>query len=292
MKYPAVIAAAFCLTLTVAHAHAAQPPALDMPLKCTRCAEWNQPQEPFRMYGNTYYVGTKGLSSVLIAGKNGHVLLDGALPQSAPLIRKNIEALGYQMRDVKLILNSHAHFDHAGGIAALQAWSGAQVAASPSGVAVLHAGTVGRDDAQYEEPAFRVPPVRKVREVRDGETLRVGDIVVTAHFTPGHTPGSTTCTWQSCEKSKCVNVVYADSLNAVSLGNYRFTPIAERFRASIDKVAKLPCDLIVSVHPEFTHVFERHANGDSFIDPNGCRNYAAAALRDFDARLAKEREAR
>jgi metallo-beta-lactamase class B len=284
MKLPALVAAAFCLT-----AANAAPPALDAPLKCTHCAEWNQPQAPFRLHGTTFYVGTKGLSAVLIAGKDGHVLLDGALPQSAPLIRRNIESLGYRMADVKLIVNSHAHFDHAGGIAALQAWSGAQVAASPSGAAVLRAGTVGRDDPQYEEPPFRVPPVRGVREVKDGETLRVGGVAVTAHFTPGHTPGSTTWTWRSCEGTTCVNVVYADSLNAVSLGNYRFTPVASMFRASIDKVAGLPCDLAVSVHPEFMRVIEKHDRGEPFIDPAACRDYAGNARRALEARLAKER---
>jgi metallo-beta-lactamase class B len=140
-----------------------------------------------------------------------------------------------------------------------------------------------------------------VREVKDSKTLKVGDIAVTAHFTPGHTPGSTTWTWRSCEGSSCVNVVYADSLNAVSLGDYRFSPIAATFRRSMETVAQLPCDLIVSVHPGFTEILEKHAKdargatgatgANPFIDSAGCRNYAAAAGRAFEKRLEKERGA-
>jgi metallo-beta-lactamase class B len=287
MKLAALLAG-WCLATAV---HAA--PALDAPLKCSHCHEWNQPQTAFRLHGNTFYVGTKRLSAVLIAGNDGLVLLDGGLPQSAPLIRRNIESLGYRMRDVKLIVDSHAHFDHAGGIAALRAWSGATVAASPSGAAVLRAGTVGRDDPQYEIPPFRVPPVHDVQEVQDGETLRVGDIALTAHFTPGHTPGSTTWTWRSCDRSSCIDVVYADSLNAVSIGGYQFTPVAATFRASIENVAKLPCDLVVSVHPDFTGIIDKHERAttaaNAFIDPAGCRNYAGKAMRALEKRLSAEK---
>jgi metallo-beta-lactamase class B len=289
MKVALLVATVF--GLSAAHASA---PALDAPLACTHCAEWNAPQSPFKLFGNAFYVGTKGLTAVLIVGKNGHVLVDGGLPQSAPLIRRNIEALGYRIRDVKLILNSHAHFDHAGGIAALQAWSHAQVAVSPRSATVLRAGTVEHDDPQFEEPPMRVPPVRELREVRDGETLRVGELALTAHFTPGHTEGSTTWTWQSCEGSRCLDVVYADSLTPVAIGDYRFKPVAARFRSSIEKLAKLPCDLIVSPHPEQTHILEKHKRASKganpFIDVSGCRNYAANAMHALDARLAKEQE--
>jgi metallo-beta-lactamase class B len=134
-----------------------------------------------------------------------------------------------------------------------------------------------------------------VREVRDGETLRVGDIAITAHFTPGHTPGSTSWTWRSCEGPRCIDVVYADSLNPVSDDAFRFTPQAASFRRSIDTVAKLPCDLVVSVHPDFTGIFEKLAKKapgtHPFIDANGCREYAADAMRLLDKRLAKEQAA-
>ena len=154
------------------------------------------------MFGNTYYVGTAGLGAVLVTSAAGHVLLDGALPQSAPRIDASIRKLGFRTEDVRLILNSHAHYDHAGGIAALARQSGATVAASASGARAIETGEPTKDDPQYAfgREANGFPPVEGVRVVADGETLRVGDVAITAHYTPGHTPGATTWTWRSCEK--------------------------------------------------------------------------------------------
>jgi metallo-beta-lactamase class B len=270
---------------------------------CDNCDEWNLPQKPFRVYGNTYYVGVRGLASVLIASKRGLVLLDGDLAQSAPLIEANIRALGFRIEDVKLIVNSHAHFDHAGGIAALQRDSGAQVAASVSSAAALKAGNAVADDPQYAfgSNANGFPNVANVTIVRDGETLRVGDIALTAHTTPGHTPGSTTWTWRSCEQQRCQNVVYADSLNPISAPGFRFLgdathgDISARFEASIDKVRKLPCEVLLTVHPGFSATLEKlerrekKSAGNPFVDKNACRAYADDAARRLRKRLDEER---
>lgn len=270
-------------------------------IQCSSCDEWNKPAKPFNIYGNAYYVGTAGLSAVLVTGPQGHVLLDGALPQSAPLIQKNIEALGFKMKDVKLILNSHAHFDHAGGIAALQKASGATVAHSPHGAQVLRDGTPGTDDPQYDpKERFYIPKVAQVKEVADGETLSVGPLRFTVHHTPGHTPGGTTWSWQSCEGSKCLDMVYADSLTAVSTDGFHYTggpgypDRSARFRQTIDKVANLKCDIVIAAHPSFSDVFgkaaARTAQANPFVDPEGCRKLAASAGRNFEARLQRERE--
>src|SRR5690349_20870602 len=144
-------------------------------LPCRQCATWNIPQVPFRIYGNTYYVGPHGLSSILVTSSAGHVLIDGALPESVPQIVANIRTLGFRIEDVKLIVNSHAHFDHAGGVAELQRLSHATVAASPASAAVIERGTSGPDDPQYGSlPGFA--PVRGVRVIADGETVRVGTL--------------------------------------------------------------------------------------------------------------------
>jgi len=267
---------------------------------CSQCAEWNQPVKPFNIHGNTWYVGTAGLSAVLVTGPQGHVLLDGALPQSAPLIQKNIEALGFRMQDVKLILNSHAHFDHAGGIAALQKASGATVVHSPHGAQVLRDGTPGADDPQYDpKERFYIPKVGKVREVADGETLAVGPLRFTVHYSPGHTPGGTTWTWQSCEGGKCLDMVYADSLTAVSTDGFYYTGGAgypdrsASFRKTIDRIASLKCDIVIAAHPGFSDVFgkaaAKSAQVNPFIDPDGCRKLAAGAGRNLEARLQRER---
>lgn len=268
---------------------------------CDSCEDWNQPQAPFRIFGNTWYVGTAGLSSILVTGEAGHVLLDGALPQSAAHIQANIEALGFRIEDVKLILNSHEHWDHAGGIDALQRASGAEVAASPAAARVLRQGTVGTDDPQFDAASpVHIPKVPVVREVADLQTVAVGEIVVTAHATPGHTPGSTTWSWTSCKASECRSVVYADSLNPVSLGDFRFSggngrpDTSRQFAASIASVAALHCDIVLSVHPGMTDTLEklaaRTAEKNTFVDALGCKAYASAADERLRARLDKERQ--
>ena len=284
----------------------ATPLLPDPPIACDSCAEWNAPRAPFRLFGNTYYVGVSGLSAILIVSDKGHILLDGGLPQSARLIDDNIRALGFRTEEVRLIVNSHAHFDHAGGLAALQRRSGAQVAASAAGAQALAAGEPTADDPQhgFGHQANAFPPLPQVRSVHDGEVLRVGALAITAHLTPGHTPGSTTWTWRSCEGSRCLDVVYADSLNPVAAPGYRFcgggqsSGTADLFRQSIAKVAALPCDLVISVHPGFTDLErkekERAASPhgpDPFIDARGCRRYAQDAARRLDARLTEERAA-
>lgn len=286
--------------LLVLAATAGSAQAYDGPVNCDNCAKWNSPVKPFNIYGNTWYVGVGGLSSVLVTGPQGHILLDGALPQSAPFIEANIKALGFRMKDVKLIVNSHAHWDHAGGIAALQRASGATVAASRSGALALQSGTNGVDDPQYQaNPVVRVAKVAKVKLVHEGEILKVGTLAVTAHMTPGHTPGGTTWTWNSCEGQRCLDVVYADSLNPYASGDFNFTgkgktpDISASFAASIAKVAALKCDIIISVHPDFTDVMEKAAartpTSNPFIDGSGCREYAADASERLTKRLAKER---
>ena len=274
----------------------------DPPIKCDACDEWNQPREPFKVYGNTYFVGTDGLSAILITGNDGHVLLDGALPQSAALIDANIRKLGFKTQDVKLIVNSHGHYDHAGGIAALQRASGARVAASPSGANALQRGENTVDDPQYgfgrEANAF--PPVENVDVVRDDEYLTVGNISITAIFTPGHTPGSTTWTWKSCEGMTCLNMVYADSISAAAAPGFKFTDkpeVVTLFRRSISRLAELPCDIVISTHPSATNLdakirqraSRKPGDPDPFVD-RGCRALAATAMKGLEARIAEEKK--
>ena len=194
--------------------------------QCASCAEWNAPQKPFRIYGNTYYVGPHGLSSILITSSGGHVLIDGGLPQSVSLITANIRTLGFRVEDIKLIVNSHVHFDHAGGIAELQRLTRARVVASTWSANVMTKTGLGKDDPQYGV----IPPIPLVEHVdtlNDGETFRVGDVAITAHLTPGHTPGGTSWMWQSCEGGRCLNMVFADSLSPASTDKFKFTKSRE-----------------------------------------------------------------
>jgi len=263
-------------------------------------AAWSQPQKPFRIYGNTYYVGTRGLSAILIASPQGLVLIDAPMERNAPQIEANIKALGFRVTDIKLILNSHAHFDHAGAIATLVRDSGAQVEGSEAGARALMLGGKDPEDPQYGE-ASAFAPVAKVTVVADGGVVRVGDIAMTAHYTPGHTPGSTTWAWQSCDAGRCLNMVYADSLSALSADGYHFSDDAahphrvEDYRRGIDTIASLPCDILVTPHPDQSDLLERVARRDAgakpdpVIDTRACRAYAESGRAALDARLARER---
>lgn len=274
-------------------------PAADPEISCSVCAEWNAPQQPFRIHGDTYYVGPRGLGAVLVASPAGHVLIDGALPESAPVISENIRTLGFRMEDVRLILNSHAHFDHAGGISALQRASGAEVAASPASRAVLLRGEAGPDDPQYGEvPSF--PAVASVREIADGETLRVGELALMAHFTPGHTAGGTTWTWRSCEGERCIDLVYADSQTPVSADGFEFTRSEHYPHAIADferghaVLESLSCDILMTTHPAASGLWERleareRGAADALVDPDACRRYVANAREQLARRVERER---
>lgn len=266
---------------------------------CANCAELNRAQSPFRIFGNTYYVGTHALSSVLITSAGGHVLIDGDLPESAPQIAGNIKSLGFRLADVKLIVNSHVHFDHAGGIAELQRQSGASVAASPWSAEVLRNGGVGRGDPQ-RGAVTGIAAVKKVRTLHDGERFRVGDTTITAHLTAGHTPGGTSWTWKSCEANSCRDMVYADSLNPISAPAFKFShnrdypqALAD-FEKSFKFFESTPCDILITAHPEFSGVLdrmaarERNAKPDSLIDTGACRRYAESGRAKLRERLAVE----
>ncbi|MHB1058983.1 MAG: subclass B3 metallo-beta-lactamase [Rhodanobacter sp.] len=261
-------------------------------------AAWSQPRQPFRIYGNSWYVGTQGLGAVLVTSPQGHVLIDGTLASNAPQIEANIRALGFRVRDIRLILNSHAHGDHAGAIARLARDSGATVAASAAGAKELRSGGDDPDDPQYGM-APRYPAVTPVEVVADGAVVRVGPIAVTAHYTPGHTPGSTSWTWRSCENGRCLALAYVDSLTALGRDGFRYSDDPARvasFRRSFATVAALPCDVLVTPHPDASGFMQKVAARDrdhspsALIDAGACRAYAAAARSRFEARLAKERQ--
>jgi len=266
---------------------------------CSSCAEWNTPQTPFRIFGNSYYVGTHALSSVLITSPSGHVLIDGDLPESAAQIAANIKSLGLRLEDVKLIVNSHVHFDHAGGIAELQRRSGARVVASPWSAEVLKKGGVARDDPQ-SGTIRGIIPVKNVSTFRDGASFHVGTTTITAHLTAGHTPGGTSWTWKSCDANVCHDMVYADSLNPVSAPGFKFSdsrayPQAlQDFRKSFAFFDATPCDILITAHPEFSELLdrfaarERGAKPDPMVDSAACRRYAASGREKLRQRLADE----
>lgn len=261
--------------------------------ECPPCAGWNAPRAPFRLHGNTWYVGTEGLTALLITSGSGHVLLDAGLPESAPRIMANVRALGFRVEDVKLIVNSHAHYDHAGGIAELQRASGARVAALPFSAEVIRSGKSDPRDPQRDD-WLDYPGVDSVETIRAGQVLRVGPIALTAHHTGGHTPGGTSWSWRSCEGSRCAEVVYADSQTPISSDSFYFTRDTlyrtgvQDFERGFATLERLTCDVLVTPHPSASQLFERHASG-TLVDAGACKRYAASARSRLRQRIEKEK---
>lgn len=267
-------------------------PAFD----CRNCEKWNVPQTPFRIHGQTYFVGTKGLSAILVATEQGLILFDGGLPQTAPQIDNNIRKLGFSTEDLSLILVSHVHYDHVSGIAALQRLSGAKVLTSSAGAIALSLGKLQQDDPQFSPQDSRsvFPASANVITVVDGQQIAIGDATVTAVYTPGHTPGGISWAWQSCEYGKCLDIVYADSLSTVSADGFLFStdPAGDLMVSSSMKIAAMDCDIFLSPHPFFFSMqekLEQGGNGNAFIDSRGCAAYAKSALSRLEKRLQLER---
>jgi metallo-beta-lactamase class B len=261
---------------------------------CTGRDGWSDPAPPAKIHGNTYYVGTCGITALLIASPDGLVLIDGATEEAAPAILANIRALGFDPANVRYLLASHEHLDHVGGLKALQDATGASVLARKEAVATLTSGEPQAIDPQRGAiPPFR--GVKVAREVKDGEVLPIRELRLTLHATPGHTPGSTSWTWRSCEAGDCRTIAYVDSLSAVSGDAYRFSDHPDyvaMMRATFVKVPTLPCDLLITPHPSASNLFARLSGEAPLVDANGCKTYAAAAAKRLDERLAKEAAAR
>ena len=251
---------------------------------------WNKPAPPVRIHANTYLVGSCGISSILIVGSAGNILIDGGTEEDPNLIADNIRALGYRVQDIRFILTSHEHFDHVGGIAKLQQLSGATVVTSTPAAKVLSTGTPSTDDPQFGV-LKTFPPVQVGRTVRDGEEVLLGNVMLTAIATPGHTAGALSWRWVSCDGGVCRTIVYADSLTPVAAPNYRFSDhpaVVAAFRASIAKIADSPCEILLTPHPSASQMPERLALGRPLLDGDACKTYAASKAKALDDRLAKE----
>lgn len=267
-------------------ASAADDP-LTRPMAIERAREWLAPEPPEKMFGTSYLVGFRGLSVVLIDTGEGLVLIDGALPQAAPMILANVGALGFDPEDIKFILSTEPHWDHAGGFAALARATGATVVASERGAEGLRAGTLAKDDPQLAYGGEWPPVTTQVRVVDDGEVLTLGKVAITAHATPGHTMGSMSWSWRACEGETCKAIVFASSLNPVSGEGYRYRspagrPFVAGFGKSYRTMDAMPCDILIAAHPD-------NAGSGRFNDtPGACRAYADRSRSLLAKRLADE----
>ena len=233
-----VIAVAF-LSVCAPHARGQYAPANP---------EWNRPVEPFRIVGNLYYVGVSDVSSYLFANPEGHVLLDGAFHESVPLIEANIRKLGFRLEDVRVLLSSHGHYDHAGGLAGIKERSKARLLASPAEAPLLARG--GRGDFAFKD-RVPFPPVRTDELLHDGQQVQLGGTALTAHFTPGHTKGCTTWTAIVREGGKDFRVVIPCSVSApgyLLVDNPAYPGILNDYESTLAKLRALPCDIFLGLH--------------------------------------------
>ncbi|WP_336964504.1 subclass B3 metallo-beta-lactamase [Sphingobium aquiterrae] len=264
----------------------AVPPALAQ--DAAQRVEWNAPFAPFRIVGNVYYVGTRGLAAYLVTGPRGHVLVDGGLPESAPLIAANIKALGFRLKDVRTILINHAHFDHCGGLAELKRLTGAQLVASMADKADLESGKVrgrpGLPDA---------PPVKVDRAIADGYVLRLGPIAMTAHLTPGHTRGATSWTLRTGNRT----VLFASSLTVAGqklFGDPYYPRADADFRATFARLRRMKADVFLSFHDQQFDMQKKRARqqagiATAFVDPGELTRRLAVAERAFAREEAEQR---
>jgi len=255
----------------------------------------NQSVEPFRILGNLYYVGASDITSFLIVTLEGNILLDSGYEETVPLIRDSVKKLGFKMEDVKLLLNSHSHFDHAGGLAALKHLTGAKMVAMDTEAPLLARG--GKDDFRFgDDIAF--PPVEVDRIVHDGDTVTLGGVTLTAHKTPGHTPGCTTWTMKVQDGGKTYDIVFvgSDTINpgVVLTHNPKYPGIAADYAHTFEVLKSLPCDIFLASHGSFFDLngkAERLRKGETpnpFIDPEGYREHVKGTEGVYRAQLAKE----
>jgi metallo-beta-lactamase class B len=257
---------------------------------------WTHSFPPFRIAGNLYYVGSEDLASYLVATPDGLILINSSLESSVPLIRKSVETLGFRFSDIKILLISHAHYDHCAGSARIKQLTGAKYFVMDADVSVVESG--GKTDFQYgAQPDMRFPPAHVDRVLHDGDTVRLGGSVLTAHLTPGHTRGTTTWTIDENEGGRILRVVIVGSPNVNPgyklVGNKAYPNIAEDYRHGFQVLNGLPCDIFLGAHGAYfglTAKYPRWKAGDrdAFIDPAGYKAYIADREQAFEAELKRQ----
>ena len=250
------------------------------------------PFKPFRIISNIYYVGTTDVTSYLIVTPNGHILLDTGYEQSGPIIKANIAELGFKLTDIKIILSSHAHFDHVGGHSDMKRDTGARVFASAGDAPVLESGGT---KTFFQIGSFK--PVKVDQVLNDGSRVTLGDTTLVAHLTPGHTAGNTAWTTTVTENGKQYRVVFASSMSinpGVHMVNFAPWPeIADAYAKSFQVLKALPCDIFLGPHAGFFNLADKAARmskggGNPFVDPKGYKNYIARFERLYNEQLKQE----
>lgn len=258
---------------------------------------WNRPVTPFRIVGNLYYVGAADVTSFLVVTRAGLVLIDGGFEQTAPQVLANVRRLGFDPRGIRYLLSSHAHLDHAGGLAALRAATGARVVAGAEDAPLLERG--GRRDFAFGD-RLPFPPVRVDRRVRDGDVVQLGDVTLTAHHTPGHTRGCTTWSTPVTDGRSRHSALFLCSVSVPSeyalVDNHAYPEIARDYARTFAALRAVSCDVFLGSHGVFFDLTEKRAalaagaRPNPFVDPGGCRAFLRDSEARFTARLQAARD--
>jgi len=255
---------------------------------------WNEPVEPFHIMDNLYYVGANEITAFLFVTDDGHILLDGGFEETAPLIEASIEKLGFKLTDVKILLNSHAHFDHCGGLKALKEKTGASLLVMQGDVEAVESGGASTNDP------FPFPPVKVDGELKHGAKVKLGPTTLMAHRTPGHTRGCTTWSTQLNDGDSSYNVVFVGSPNVLPemklLNNESYPDIVTDFRLGFDRMAALPCDIMLGAHGSYfvleekIEVLKSNPTTNPFIEPDRYAKFVERKRQIFEERLAEDLE--
>jgi metallo-beta-lactamase class B len=259
--------------------------------------EWTEPFSPFHIAGNLYYVGSKGLANYLITTPQGHILINSDLEANVPLIRASVEKLGFKFNDIKILLISHAHWDHDAASATIIKATGAKYMVMDGDVPVVESG--GKTDFQYgSDPKTLYPPTKVDRVLHDGDEVKLGDAVLIAHLTPGHTKGCTTWTMKVSEGGKSYNVVIVGSPNVNDgyklVNNAQYPSIADDYQRMFKVLNSLPCDIFLGAHGSYFDMEAKYARmkkdgSNPFVDPAGYKKFVSDKEQEFRVELARQK---
>ena len=260
-------------------------------------SDWTEPFPPFKIAGNLYYVGSKGLANYLITTPQGHILINSDLEANVPMIRDSVEKLGFKFTDIKILLISHAHWDHDAGSAAIKKATGAEYMVMDADVSVVESG--GKTDFHYaNSPSSLYPPVKVDRVLHDGDEVKLGDAVLVARLTPGHTKGCTTWTMKVQDGGRTYDVVIVGSPNVNDgyrlVGSPSYPTILADFEKTFKILKSLPCDIFLGAHGAYYDLESKYARLKAgaltpFIDPEGYKRYVADREQAFLKELARQR---
>jgi metallo-beta-lactamase class B len=261
--------------------------------------DWTEPFPPFKIAGNLYYVGSRGLANYLIATPQGHILINSDLEANVPLIKNSVEQLGFKFTDVRILVISHAHWDHDAASATVKRLTGAQYMVMDADVPVVESG--GKDDFNYGKDASTLyPPTKVDRVLHDGDTVALGGTTLVAHLTPGHTRGCTTWTMTVEDGARRYNVVIVGSPNVNPgyklVGNRAYPQIADDYERGFRVLKSLPCDIFLGAHGAYYDLEDKYARMKTagvaaFVDPKGYAAFVADRERAFRDELAKQKAA-